>query len=52
VTHRITEEIFGKLSEADRERLVRLLGRVQERLETLREESVPAGPPPPRHKHR
>lgn len=52
VTHRITEEVFGAFSETDRARLTRLLGRVQERLEALREERVPAGPPPARHKPR
>lgn len=50
VTHRITQEMFANLSETDRQRLVRLLGRVQERLEELREEPAPAGPPPPRRK--
>ena len=50
VTHRITKEIFADLSETERERLTRLLGRVQERLEMLREEPVPEGPPPPRRK--
>lgn len=50
VTHRITQEIFTDLSETERERLLRLLGRVQERLEVLREEPAPEGPPPPRVK--
>jgi DNA-binding MarR family transcriptional regulator len=48
VTHRITEEMFGHLSETERERLIRTLGRVQERLEELREQPPPTGPPPPR----
>jgi DNA-binding MarR family transcriptional regulator len=51
VTHRITREVFDAFSEADREHLIRLLGRIQERLEALREEPVPTGPPPGRHKH-
>ncbi|HXZ99058.1 MAG TPA: MarR family transcriptional regulator [Candidatus Binatia bacterium] len=50
VTHRITREVFDGFAEPDLERLIRLLGRVQERLEVLRAESVPTGPPPPRHK--
>lgn len=48
VTHRITREIFADLSETERERLLRLLGRVQERLETLRGQPAPDDPPPPR----
>jgi len=52
VTHRITRELFAPFSEPDRARLLRLLARVQERLETLREEPVPSGPPPPRRKAR
>jgi DNA-binding MarR family transcriptional regulator len=51
-THRITAAVFETLSEADRERLIRLLGRVQQRLEILREEPVPSDPPPQRHKPR
>lgn len=50
VTHRITQEMFGELSEAERERFIRTLGRVQERLRLLREEPVPTDPPPPRRK--
>jgi len=52
VTHRITREMFGHLSETERERFVRTLGRVQERLEALRDEPVPDDPPPPRRKRR
>lgn len=52
VTHRITQEMFGHLSEAERERLLRILGRVQERLEALREEPVSDAPPPPRRRRR
>jgi len=52
VTHRITQEMFANLSETERERLLRLLGRVQERLEGLREQPAPEGPPPPRVKPR
>ncbi len=52
VTHRITQEMFANLSETERERLLRLLGRVQEQLEVLREQEAPSGPPPPRVKPR
>jgi DNA-binding MarR family transcriptional regulator len=52
VTHRITQELFGHLGEAERERLIRTLGRVQERIEVLRTEPVPDGPPPPRRRPR
>ncbi len=52
VTHRITQEMFANLSETERERLLRLLGKVQGRLELLRTEPAPEAPPPPRHKRR
>ena len=52
VTHRITQLVFEMFSEADRERFIRLLGRLQERLESLHEMPVPPEPPPPRKKHR
>jgi DNA-binding MarR family transcriptional regulator len=52
VTHRITQEMFANLSETDRQRLIALLGQVQEQLETLRAEPAPTAPPPPRHKRR
>ena len=50
VTHRITREVFAELTEAERERMIRVLGLVQERLEAMRAEPAPDGPPPPRHK--
>lgn len=52
VTHRITQEMFADMSETDRERLIRLLGRLQARLETLRDQPVPDDPPPPRRSPR
>ena len=52
VTHRITDEIFHDLSETDRQRLLTLLGRIQERLEAARTEPVADTPPPPRVKPR
>lgn len=50
VTHRVTQEMFGELSEVERERFIRTLGRVQDRLRKLREEPAPTDPPPPRRK--
>jgi DNA-binding MarR family transcriptional regulator len=50
VTHRITQEMFANLSETDRERLIRLLGRVQQQLQVLRAQPVPDAPPPPRRR--
>lgn len=52
VTHRITQEMFANLSETERGRLLRLLGRVQEQLEVLRGQPAPSGPPPPRARPR
>ena len=52
VSHRITKEVFGAIPETDRERLIQVLGRVQERLEELREQPVPSDPPPRRRKPR
>lgn len=50
VTHRITKEVFAGFSERDRATFLRLLGRVEERLEAMRAEEAPAGPPPARRK--
>lgn len=52
VTHRITKDIFQVLTEDERERLLELLGRVQERLAVMREEPAPTDPAPPRRKAR
>jgi len=51
-THRITQEMFAPFSEAERERLLKLLGRVQDRLELLRGQPPPTDPPPKRRKPR
>lgn len=48
VTHQVNQQVFGELSEAERARFIRTLGRLQERLEELRDEPVPNDPPPPR----
>lgn len=48
VTHRITREAFAELSEAEREQLIQLLGRVEHRLGAMRGEPAPTGPAPPR----
>lgn len=50
VTHRVNKEMFSMLTEPERQQLLALLGRVQERLAAMRDEPVPAEPPPPRHK--
>ena len=50
VTHRITKDVFQVLTEDERQLLLELLGRVQERLAAMREEQVPSDPAPPRHK--
>lgn len=52
VTHRITQGVFNIFSEAERQRLIHLLGRVQLRLEAMRQEPVPTDPVPPRRKRR
>ena len=52
VTHRITKDIFQVLTEDERQQLLELLGRVQERLTSMREEPAPTDPAPPRHKPR
>ena len=50
VTHRITKDMFQVLTEDERQHLLELLGRVQERLTVMREEPVPTDPAPMRHK--
>jgi DNA-binding MarR family transcriptional regulator len=50
VTHRITQAMFEGFSETERERLLRTLGRVQERLEDMRDAPVPNEAAPPRRK--
>lgn len=52
VTHRITKDIFQVLTEDERQRLLELLGRVQERLTLMREEPAPTDPAPTRRKPR
>ena len=52
VTHRITKDIFQVLTEDERQRLLELLGRVQERLTVMREEPAPTDPASPRRKPR
>lgn len=52
VTHRINKDVFGVLSEDERQRLLELLARVQERLAVMREEPAPPDPAPPRQKSR
>lgn len=50
VTHRITKDVFRVLTEDERQQLLELLGRVQERLVAMREEPVPTDPAPARRK--
>ena len=52
VTHGITRDVFQVLTEDERQRLLELLGRVQERLALMREEPAPNDPVPPRGKPR
>ena len=52
VTHRITKDVFQVLTQDERQRLLELLGRVQERLTLMREEPAPTDPAPPRQKPR
>ena len=52
VTHRINKDVFQVLTEDERQRLLELLGRVQERLTVIRDEPAPADPVPPRRKPR
>ena len=48
VTHRITAEAFHDLTDADRAKLIRLLGMVQQRIDAMRDERAPDDTPPPR----
>jgi len=52
VTHRATKEMFQDLSEPERQQLLSLLARVQQRVEVMRAEPAPADPAPPRNKPR
>ena len=52
VTHRINKGIFQVLSEDERQHLLELLGRVQERLTAIRDEPAPTDPVPTRRKPR
>lgn len=50
VTHRATKEMFRDLSEPERQQLLSLLARVQQRIEVMRAEPAPADSAPPRNK--
>lgn len=52
VTHRVNKEVFTDLSEPERQQLLRLLARVQERIEAMRDEPAPTDPATPRNKPR
>ena len=52
VTHRINKDVFQVLTEDERQRLLELLARLQERLTVMREEPAPTDPAPPRQKPR
>lgn len=52
VTHRVNNEMFQDLSEAERQQLLSLLARLQQRVEVMRDEPAPTAPAPPRNKPR
>ena len=52
VTHRVNNDVFQVLTEDEQQRLLELLGRVQQRLTAMREEPAPTDPAPQRRNPR